>query len=59
MSTVRYTGTELTSVLDAPPTKILKSNVRVTKRLFKEKYNQKYYDSFGLKIRMHSWLLKK
>ena len=28
---VRYTGTELTSVLDAPPTKDTKSNVRVTK----------------------------
>ena len=31
MSAVRYTGTELTSVLDAPPTKDTKSNVRVTK----------------------------
>ena len=46
MSAVRYTGTELTSVLDAPPTKDTKSNVRV-KDYLKEKYNQKYYDSFG------------
>lgn len=47
MSAVRYTGTELTSVLDAPPTKDTKKAMSESQRLFKEKYNQKYYDSFG------------
>ncbi|WP_210135009.1 osmoprotectant ABC transporter substrate-binding protein [Staphylococcus sp. GDX8P80P] len=47
MSSVRYTGTELTSVLDAPPTKDTKKAMSESQRLFKEKYNQKYYDSFG------------
>ncbi|MCH4475726.1 osmoprotectant ABC transporter substrate-binding protein [Staphylococcus haemolyticus] len=47
MSAVRYTGTELTSVLDVPPTKDTKKAMSESQRLFKEKYNQKYYDSFG------------
>lgn len=47
MSAVRYTGTELTSVLDAPPTKDTKKAMSESQRLFKEKYNQKFYDSFG------------
>lgn len=47
MSAVRYTGTELTSVLDAPPTKDTKKAMDESQRLFKEKYDQKYYNSFG------------
>ena len=47
MSSVRYTGTELTSVLDAKPTKDPKKAMSETQRLFKKKYDQKYYDSLG------------
>lgn len=47
MSAVRYTGTELTSVLDAPPTKDPKKAMSETQRLFKKKYDQKYYNSLG------------
>ncbi|UDI77538.1 osmoprotectant ABC transporter substrate-binding protein [Staphylococcus taiwanensis] len=47
MSAVRYTGTELTSVLDAPPTKDPKKAMSESQRLFKKKYDQKYYNSFG------------
>ena len=35
MSSVRYTGTELTSVLDAKPTKDPKKAMSETQRLFK------------------------
>ncbi|MCJ1655627.1 osmoprotectant ABC transporter substrate-binding protein [Staphylococcus sp. NRL 16/872] len=47
MSAVRYTGTELTSVLDAPPTKDPKKAMAESQKLFKKKYDQKYYNSFG------------
>ena len=47
MSAVRYTGTELTSVLEAPPTKDTKKAMSESQRLFKKKYDQKFYNSFG------------
>lgn len=47
MSAVRYTGTELTSVLAAKPTKDPKKAMSETQRLFKKKYDQKYYNSLG------------
>lgn len=47
MSAVRYTGTELTSVLDAPPTKNPKKAMAESQKLFKKKYDQKFYNSFG------------
>ena len=47
MSAVRYTGTELTSVLAAPPTKDTDKAMSESQRLFKKKFNQKYYNSFG------------
>ena len=47
MSAVRYTGTELTSVLDAKPTKDPKKAMAESQRLFKKKYDQKYYNSLG------------
>ena len=47
MSAVRFTGTELTSVLDAPPTRDANKAMDESQRLFKKKYNQKYYHSLG------------
>lgn len=47
MSAVRFTGTELTSVLDAPPTRDANKAMEESQRLFKKKYNQKYYHSLG------------
>ena len=47
MSAVRFTGTELTSVLDAPPTRDANKAMEESQRLFKKKYNQKYYNSLG------------
>ena len=47
MSAVRFTGTELTSVLDAPPTRDANKAMDESQRLFKKKYNQKYYNSLG------------
>ena len=47
MSAVRFTGTELTSVLDAPPTRDANKDMDESQRLFKKKYNQKYYHSLG------------
>ncbi|MGX0511142.1 osmoprotectant transport system substrate-binding protein [Staphylococcus hominis] len=47
MSAVRFTGTELTSVLDAPPTRDANKAMDESQRLFKKKYDQKYYHSLG------------
>ena len=47
MSAVRYTGTELTSVLAAKPTKDPDKAMSETQRLFKKKYDEKYYHSLG------------
>lgn len=47
MSAVRFTGTELTSVLDAPPTRDANKAMDESQQLFKKKYNQKYYHSLG------------
>ena len=47
MSAVRFTGTELTSVLDAPPTRDANKAMDESQRLFKKKYDQKYYNSLG------------
>ena len=47
MSAVRFTATELTSVLDAPPTRDANKAMDESQRLFKKKYNQKYYHSLG------------
>ena len=47
MSAVRYTGTELTSVLAAKPTKDPDKAMSETQRLFKKKYDEKFYHSLG------------
>ena len=47
MSAVRYTGTELTSVLAAKPTKDPEKAMSETQRLFKKKYDEKFYHSLG------------
>ena len=47
MSAVRYTGTELTSVLEAKPTKDPDKAMSETQRLFKKKYDEKFYHSLG------------
>ena len=47
MSAVRYTGTELTSVLTAKPTKDPDKAMSETQRLFKKKYDEKFYHSLG------------
>ena len=59
MSAVRYTGTELTSVLDAPPTKDTKKQCQSRKDYLKKNIIRNFMTHLGLKIRMHSWLLKK
>ena len=47
MSAVRYTGTELTSVLAAKPTKDPEKAMSETQHLFKKKYDEKFYHSLG------------
>ena len=47
MSAVRFTGTELTSVLDAPPTRDANKAMDESQRLFKKKYDEKFYHSLG------------
>ena len=59
MSAVRYTGTELTSVLDAPPTKDTKKQCQSHKDYLKKNIIRNIMTHLGLKIRMHSWLPKK
>ena len=55
MSAVRYTGTELTSVLAAPPTKDTDKAMSESQRLFKRNLIRNIIIHLALKIPMHLW----
>ena len=55
MSAVRYTGTELTSVLAAKPTKDPDKAMSETQRLFKRNMMKSIIIHLGLRIHTHSW----
>ena len=55
MSAVRYTGTELTSVLAAKPTKDPDKAMSETQRLFKRNMMKSFIIHLGLRIHTHSW----
>ena len=59
MSAVRYTGTELTSVLDAPPTKDTKKQWMSRSDYLKRNMTKNIIILLDLKTHMHLWSHKK
>ncbi|HLR19921.1 MAG TPA: osmoprotectant ABC transporter substrate-binding protein [Staphylococcus sp.] len=47
ISSTRYTGTDLVGVLEHKPITEPKKAMDLTKQLFKEKYNQRFFNSYG------------
>ncbi|MGM9925711.1 MAG: osmoprotectant ABC transporter substrate-binding protein [Bacillus sp. (in: firmicutes)] len=47
ISAARYTGTDLTGALGMDPVKDPEEALKIVQKEFKERYNQKWYDSYG------------